>query len=393
MHEAVDVVFELDEGAKAGDLRDAALDDFADLEAAVDLAPRIGFELLHAEGDALVGLVDAENDGFDFLALLEHLGRMVDLAGPAEVGHVDHAVDAFFEFDEGAVGGEVAHRAGHLRAHRIAGVDVVPRIRLELTHAEADLALVLVDAKNDGLDDLADGEHIGRTGNALRPGELGDVDEAFDAFFHFHEGTVSDELGDLAADLVAHGVAAFDVFPRIVLKLLQAEGDTLLLAIHFENDDVHALADADHLRRMVEAAPGHVGDVKQTVHAVEVHEHAEVGDVLDHAGDLVARGDGIEELLALFGTLGLDDLAAGEHDVFALVVDLDDLELEHLADVFVEVLRRDDVDLAGGQEGFDAHVDGETAFDHALDLAFDESAIAEHGSDLVPVLFVGGLFL
>ena len=32
-------------------------------------------ELLHAERDALVGAVDFEHDGFDFVALLEHFGR------------------------------------------------------------------------------------------------------------------------------------------------------------------------------------------------------------------------------------------------------------------------------------------------------------------------------
>jgi hypothetical protein len=144
---------------------------------------------------------------------------------------------------------------------------------------------------------------------------------------------------------------------------------------------------------MVEAAPGHVRDVEQTVHAVEIDERTEVGDVLDDADDLVAGGDAVEELLALLGALGLDDFAAGEHDVFALVVDLDDLELEHLADVLVEILRRDDVDLAAGQEGFDADVDHEAAFDDALDLAFDETAVLEHGVNFLPVLTVGGLLL
>ncbi len=67
-------------------------------------------------------------------------------------------------------------------------------------------------------------------------------------------------------------------------------------------------------------------------------------------------------VLAQLGTLGLDDLAAGKHDVLPLVVDLDDLELVDVADVFVEILRRDDVDL-----GLD--VTRELAIDHpAVDL-------------------------
>ena len=48
------------------------------------------------------------HDRLDLVTLLEHFARMIDLARPAHVGDVDHAVDAFLEFDEGAVGGHVA---------------------------------------------------------------------------------------------------------------------------------------------------------------------------------------------------------------------------------------------------------------------------------------------
>ena len=133
--------------------------------------------------------------------------------------------------------------------------------------------------------------------------------------------------------------------------------------------------------------------MQQTVHAVEIHEHPEIGDVFDHADDLVARLDAIEELLALLGALGLDDLAAGEHDVFPVVVDFDDLELVNLADVFVEVLRRDDVDLAAGQEGLDADVDHETALHDGLHLALHETTVLIDLVNLVPVLAMRGLFL
>ena len=131
--------------------------------------------------------------------------------------------------------------------------------------------------------------------------------------------------------------------------------------------------------------------MEETVHAVEVHEDTEVGDVLDHADNLVTRVYGLEEFLALFGALCLDNFAAGKDDVFAVVVDFDDLEFEDLANVFVEVLRWNDVDLAAREEGLDADVDHKATFDDRFDLAFDESAIAEHGSDLFPVLFVGSL--
>jgi hypothetical protein len=144
---------------------------------------------------------------------------------------------------------------------------------------------------------------------------------------------------------------------------------------------------------MVDAAPRHVGDVEETVHAIEVDEDTEIRDVLDGSFDFVPDLDGFEEALALFGAFGFDDFAAAENDILALVIDFDDLEFVDIADVLVEVLGRDDVDLAAGEEGFDADVDGEAAFDDALDLALHETAVLEDLDDLVPVLLVGGLFL
>ena len=125
---------------------------------------------------------------------------------------------------------------------------------------------------------------------------------------------------------------------------------------------------------MADAAPGHVGDVEQAVHAVEVDERAEVGDVLDRALAVSPILTVLEELLALLGAFLLDEFAAGEDDVLAVLVDLDDLEIVGVADESLKILRRDDVDLRAGQEGLDADVDHEAAFDDGLDLAFDEAA-------------------
>ena len=69
--EAVDVVLQLHERAEAGELGDLAVDEVADLVVRVDVLPRIVAQLLDAEADALVRLVDVDDDGFDFVALLE----------------------------------------------------------------------------------------------------------------------------------------------------------------------------------------------------------------------------------------------------------------------------------------------------------------------------------
>jgi hypothetical protein len=86
------------------------------------------------------------------------------------------------------------------------------------------------------------------------------------------------------------------------------------------------VVDLEQLGRVVDAAPAHVGDVQQAVDPAEVDERAEVGDVLDHAGDDVwpssIRPSGA---LSLAPRSSLDELAAADDDVAAIGVDLEDL--------------------------------------------------------------------
>ncbi len=103
--------------------------------------------------------------------------------------------------------------------------------------------------------------------------------------------------------------------------------------------------------------------------------------------------DAFQEFLALLAALLLDEFAPAEDHVLAVVVDLDDLEIVGVADELLQIFRRDDVDLRGGQKRLDADVDHEAAFDDGLHLAFDQAVALEDVDDLVPVLAVGGLFL
>ncbi len=388
--EAVDVTIEADEGTKGCDLRNGALDEVANLEAVVDEAPWIAFGLLDTEGNALVCLVDGEHDGFHFVVLFENFGWVVDLAGPGHVRNVDHTIDAFFEFHERTVSSEVADRPLDGGADRIAHFDFIPWVGIELTHAERDLLLLDADAENDGLDFLADFQNIGWTGDALDPAEFGNVDKTFDAALDFDERAVGKKLGDAALDVVTDRVFPLDVFPWVLRHLLKAERNALFLLVHVEDDDIHGLADVKKLGRMVDAAPRHVGDVEESIHALEIDEGTEIGDVLDRAGDFVADFDTGEESLTQLGTLCLDDFAAGNDDVFTLVVDFNDFEFVNVADVFVEILRWDDVHLGAWKEGLDADIDGESAFDDSFDLAADETAVLEDFDDFFPILFVGG---
>ena len=146
------------------------------------------------------------------------------------------------------------------------------------------------------------------------------------------------------------------------------------------------------LRRMADAAPRHVGDVQQAVDAAEVDERAVVGDVLDHAAQHLALGQRLERVLLLLGVLFFEEHLAREHDVAALLVDLDDAHAELLPAQRVEVAHRTHVDLAAGQERAHADVDGEPALDALDDAADDDLPLGEGLLDLVPDLHLLGLF-
>src|SRR4249919_497309 len=91
----------LDEGAIVGDVGDGALEPRADRIFGGNALPRIGFELLDAEADALGLGIDADDLHLDAVADIHDLARMGDTP-PCHVGDVQQAVDAA-EIDEGAV--------------------------------------------------------------------------------------------------------------------------------------------------------------------------------------------------------------------------------------------------------------------------------------------------
>ncbi len=385
VQQAFEAGFEFDEDAEVGDLGDFALDDHAGLVVGGDgMEPGVFGHLLEAEGDAVLFLIDREDDALDFVALLEQFARVSDLLGPGEIADVQEAVDAFFDFDESAVVGEVADLAGDDSAGGILLGEQGPGVGFGLLHAEADFLLGLVDVEDDHFDLLADADHFARVVDAFGPAHFGDVDEAFDAFFELHERTIGHDVRDGALDAGADGVLLFSVLPRRSLFLLQTMSDLLFFLIDVEDDHFDFLIELDHVAGVVDAAPGHIGDVEEAIDAAEVDERAEVGDVLDGALAGLADGDFAEEFLLGFAALFFEELAAGDDDVAAFEIDLEDFGIDGAADVFADVGGATDVDLGGGEEDGDADIDEEAALDLAGDLAGDGVAFFFGLDDFVP---------
>ena len=349
------------------------------------LEPRVGGELLAAQGDALLLLVHGEDDALQAVTLLHHLGRVRDLLGPRHVGDVQEAVDALLDLDEGAVAREVADGALDDGAHRVVLLHEVPGVRLGLLHAERDLLLRVVELEHDHLDRVARLDELRGVVDAASPAHLRDVHETLDALLELHEGAVGHDVDHLALVLRVHRVARLDAVPRGGGLLLETEGDALTVEVDAEHLDLEFLLELDHLRGVVDPAPGHVGDVEQAVDTAEVDEHTEVGDVLDRTGADLALLDVLEEGLLLLLTLLFEELPARHDDVHALRVDLDDPGADGLVDEVGDVVRTTQRHLAGGQEDVDAlHVHEQAALDLALDDTLDLVALLVLLGDVLP---------
>src|ERR687892_309147 len=104
-------------------------------------------------------------------------------------------------------------------------------------------------------------------------------------------------------------------------------------------------------------------------HAAEVDEGAEVDDARhDALADLAGPEVG-EEVLALLPLRLLQPCPAGQHDVVAVLVELDDLGLERLAHVGLQVAHPAQLDERGGPEPPQADVEDQAALDDLDDRA------------------------
>src|SRR6266568_3400705 len=351
-------------------------------------------ERLDGQRDLALVLVHVDDLHVDLVALLHHVARVLG-ALLAQLGDVDQPLDAGLDLDEGAEVGELRHLPLQLRADRVALGERRPRIGLRLLDAEAEALVLDVDVQHHRLDHVTLLELLARVLDALVPGDVGDVHQAVDALLDAHEDAEVGDVADLAPDDGADGVLVLEQRPGIRLDLLHAEADPLRLGVDVEHHRLDLVPHVDELRGVLHPLrPAHLADMDEALDALlDLDERAVVGERLHHALQDGALLQVLERLLLQLLALLLEEHAAREDDVAALLVELDDLELELLADELVEVPHRADVDLRPGQEGLHADVDREAALDASDDDAFDELVALARGGDLVPDAHLVGLLL
>lgn len=243
-----------------------------------DADPRIFAELLEAERNAVLFLVELENLGFKFLTDRDDFARVTN-ATPGEVGDVEKTVDAA-EVDEGTVVGDVLDDAlddgaflerfeqlGAFFAHvgfddGTARNDDVVALAVELDDLEFEGLAFVRGRVLDGtrVDERAREEgtnavgHDGETALNLARDRTGDEFTAFESLFEVHPG--GETLGLVAAeDGVA--VAVFDGFDGDGNEVARLDGHFTAVILEFFDghvgfaleagvDDDEVVIHADH---------------------------------------------------------------------------------------------------------------------------------------------------
>src|SRR5690606_34819508 len=109
VHQTFDTVFHFNESTVVGQVGDLAEQTGALRVATCETDPRIFAELLDAQGDTALFLVELEDLGFDVLTHLQHFGGVTDTT-PCHVGDVQQTVDAT-QVDKRTVVGDVLDHA------------------------------------------------------------------------------------------------------------------------------------------------------------------------------------------------------------------------------------------------------------------------------------------
>ena len=203
------------------------------------------------------------------------------------------------------------------------------------------------------------------------------MDEAFDAVLELDERTVIRDVRDATLDLRAQRILGADAIPRILVELLHAKRDALRIGIDADDLHLHMLADGQYVAWMIDALPGDVGHMQETVDTAQIDERAVVGNIFDDAVNNLALGKILNKLGALLGAGLFHDGAARHDDIAAATIHFQDLEgLAHMHQG-TDVADRADIDLAAGEKrNRTAKIDGETTLDAAEDHAINALVLA-----------------
>ncbi len=125
--------------------------------------------------------------------------------------------------------------------------------------------------------------------------------------------------------------------------------------------------------------------MEQAVNSAHIHKRAILGQILDDAGEHAAFLQMLERFTALLVLLFFQKLLARDHDVAALLIQLDDGDFHRLALHAIQIPDGTQVHLRARQKGASAlNVESQSALDAFHDDALDRLLVVVGALNLVP---------
>src|SRR5581483_1974945 len=252
--------------------------------------------------------VDLEDLDPHRVARLDDLARVLDVV-LGQLGDVHEALDPVEDLDERAERDDLGDRPLELVAHVVGVDDALPRVLLGLFETQRDPLALAIDVEHLDRDLVSDGQDLGGMVD-VRPGQLGDVDQAVDPV-EVHERAEVDDVRDRALHDLAGLQAVEDPLAVLLALLLQngAPGQDHVVARAIELNHL-ALDRLAHV--LVEI--GHPADVDQRGGQEAAHPEVDDQAALDHFDDraldrLAGLGGGFDaapRLLEAGALLGQD---------------------------------------------------------------------------------------
>ena len=249
----------------------------------MNLFPRIRSQLLDTKGKALLVWIDVKNNGLDFITLFVGFSRILNLTRPRNILHVNQAINTVFDTNKDTKRCHRTNLTSHNSIHRILVAKQVPWVDFSLLKSKGDSLIAGIDLQHDGLDFVANIQHLGRMLDLLGPRHFGNVDQAFNTSFQLDKSAIISQRYDLATNTIFHEVTVTSSQPWVLGGLFHAQGNTLALGIELQDLNPNAIPNLNHFGRMVDSAPRHVGDVQQAINTTKVDKAAVVGDVHNDA--------------------------------------------------------------------------------------------------------------
>src|SRR5271165_2830589 len=160
--------FNFDESSEIGQVADPALDNRTHWEFLVQTFPRVRLQLLKAQANAALAGIDVQHHGFNLVANIDQLRRMLHALRPRHFTDVHQPFDALLQLDERAIIRDADDAPAHMRSNRIALGRIHPRIGRELLKAQRYALLLAIELENLNLDLVA---HLQQAVNAAEINE------------------------------------------------------------------------------------------------------------------------------------------------------------------------------------------------------------------------------